>query len=58
MKNSSQSKEKYQKKAEKQYELWKNNWEEYSNNVEEIIKIFKNWYNSNLPFEYYRRYLK
>jgi len=24
----------------------------------EIIKIFKNWYNSNLPFEYYRRYLK
>tara|TARA_Y100000590_G_scaffold58581_1_gene61965 strand:- start:11 stop:835 length:825 start_codon:yes stop_codon:yes gene_type:complete len=40
MKNSSQSKGRYQKNAEKRYKLWKNNWEEYSNNVEEIIKIF------------------
>ena len=24
----------------------------------EVIKIFKNWYDSNLPFEYYRRCLK
>ena len=26
-------------------------------NKTEIIKIFDNWYHSNLPFEYYRRYL-